>query len=73
MGVISEHIEERDAQGRPDSETSTEQTTQATSAEGDLPDDIDPFLQQYITEEYQADAATVDQILTGLMAIGNLL
>ncbi|AAY24952.1 ORF 26 [Haloarcula hispanica virus SH1] len=73
MGVISEHIEERDAQGRPDSDGSTEQASTATSAEERLTSELDPFLQQYVTEEYQADAATVDQILTGLIAVGNLL
>ena len=72
MGVISDTIQqERDAQGRPDSDTS-EQADMGTDP-ADLPESIDPFLQRYLTDEYQADTETVNQILTALIAAGNLL
>jgi len=71
MGVISDTIQERDAQGRPASDTSEQESAGTDPA--DLPESIDPFLQPYLTDEYQADTETVNQILTALIAAGNLL
>ncbi|ALJ99685.1 hypothetical protein BGV91_gp22 [Haloarcula californiae icosahedral virus 1] len=71
MGVISDTIQERDAQGRPASDTSEQESGGTDPA--DLPESIDPFLQRYLTDEYQADTETVNQILTALIAAGNLL
>lgn len=72
MGVISEEIrEERDAQGRPASESTTQE--QEGTPPANLPDSNDPFLQQYLTDEYDADTETVNQILTAVIAAGNLL
>lgn len=33
----------------------------------------DPFLMKYATDEWRADSETVNQLLTGLVAVTNLL
>lgn len=71
MGVISDTIaEERDAQGRPDTNT-TEQGEDA-DVFADLPESIDPFLQRYLVDEFEADDETVNQMLTAVIAAANL-
>jgi len=71
MGVISDTLQqERDAQGRPDSDT-TEQEDAGTDP-ADLPESIDPFLQRHLTEKFEADDETVNQMLTALIAAANL-
>lgn len=74
MGVISE-ARERDAQGRPDSSTPdhAEQQDPGADLPDDLPEQIDPFLQQYLTGSYEVDTETVNQMLTGAIAVANLV
>lgn len=70
MGVISDTLQERDAQGRPDSSDAPPGEAETTS--DPLPERIDPFIQQYSTETFDADTATVNQMLTAVIAVGNL-
>jgi len=80
MGVISSTIEEADAQGRSASTTDDASTASGDSAHsgGAAPDAvsglpaIDPFLDQYEMEAYQADSDTVNQMLTAVIALANL-
>lgn len=74
MGVTSAIEEERDAQvGGSDSTTSTSDQEPVPEVRLPLAERIDPFIQRYETDEYVADTDTVNTMLTGLIAVGNLL
>jgi len=66
MGV-TQQLSARDAQQRPDSDGGQ------SSGSGGLSTEYDPFIQQYMTDEWDADADTIDEILTGMIAVGQLL
>jgi len=73
MGVISETIKE-DAQ---------EQASDTTTSDGDgtpdadVPDvvsaDLDPFIQEYVTGQFDVESDKLDEMLSIAIAIGNLL
>lgn len=65
MGVISS-LQETDA---PDGTTAEPTPDRETAAERT----DDPFLQQYDTADWKVDTETVNQLLTGLVAVTNLL
>lgn len=59
----------------------TSQGVQGNAAGGDynpqlggveLPVPVDPFIQRYLTDPYQLDAETINQILTGTIAVASL-
>jgi hypothetical protein len=76
MGVISDRIEETGAQGRPESEVEAEADPESDqAADGTpvaLPERNDPFLQRYLTERFDADDETVEQVLTVVIAAANV-
>ena len=73
MGVISNTVAERDAQGRPDSEATENGSQHGERGDtADVPATIDPFLQQYQTERYQTNDETVEQMLTLVIAAANV-
>lgn len=70
MGVKSQ-ISARDAQQAPDPPAGDDSDVSAVLER--FPDDVDPFLQTYMTEPWKADADTIDQIMTGMITVGSLL
>ena len=78
MGVKSQLQEEMDAQGRP---SSTESDDSTGSAEESVPEEVEaflldqygPFVQNYEVEKFETDSETLDEMLTFVIAIGNVL
>lgn len=72
MGVISDKIQEEwDAQGRPAS--SDDEQAEGSDDLDALPESIDPFLQKYLTDEYEVDTETANQAMTAIIAVANLI
>ena len=74
MGALSDMTDEADAQERATTgEQAGDETTDPSATSEAALDDADPFLQQYLTDQYKADSETVNQMITGLLAVGKLL
>jgi len=74
MGALSDVTDEAAAQERATTgEQAGDEQADPSTATDPVPGPADPFLQQYLTEQYEADSETVNEMLTGLLAVGRLL
>jgi len=74
MGAFSD-LTEQTAHERASSDTGETEAVEESGDTESVPVDapVDPFAFPYYTDLYEADSETVQEVLSGIIAVGNLL